>query len=147
MLARLFRWLAIFALMAPGIALAQMGDFRELERSLRLNPIQKEQFDVATAATQRAMVAIGLGAIQAKSRVAQELLKDKPDPDAFLIAQEELVEFAKPHLRAARDEWLRLYTLMDDDQVRTARNFIEGRLRRLEDIGAILGRVLGERLK
>ena len=52
------------------------------------------------------------------------------------------MEFSKPHLRAARDEWLRLYVLMDDDQVRTARNFIEGRLRRLEDIGAILGRVL-----
>ena len=142
MLARFFRvWLAL-ALLAPGIALAQFADFRELERSLRLNPVQKEQFDVATAATQRAMVAIGLGAIQAKSRLAQELLKDKPDPDAFFMAQEELVEFAKPHLRSARDEWLRLYALMDDDQVRTARTFIESRLRRLEDIGAILGRVL-----
>ena len=142
MLARFLRLLVVFALLAPGLAGAQLADFRELERSLRLNPVQKEQFDVATAATQRAMVAIGLGALQAKSRVAQELLKDKPDPDAFFMAQEELVEFAKPHLRSARDEWLRLYALMDDDQVRTARAYIEGRLRRLEDIGAILGRVL-----
>lgn len=139
---RLFSLLFALVLLAPAWASAQLGDFSELERSLRLNPYQKQQFDVATAATQRAMVAIGLGAIQAKSRIAQELLKEKPDPDAFFMAQEELVDFAKPHLRAARDEWLRLYALMDDDQVRTARNYIESRLRKLEDIGAILGRVL-----
>ena len=137
-----FRALAVFALLAPAMAAAQLADFSELERSLRLNPLQKEQFDAASIATQRAMVAIGLGAIQAKSRLAQELLKDKPDPDALFLAQEELVEFSKPHVRKARDEWLRLYAMMDDDQVRTARNYIEARLRRLEDIGAILGRVL-----
>ena len=137
-----FSLIAALGLLVPAVASAQLADFSELERSLRLNPYQKQQFDAATAATQRAMVAIGLGAIQAKSRLAQELLKDKPDPEAFFLAQEELVEFSKPHLRAARDEWLRLYALMDDDQVRTARTYIEGRLRRLEDIGAILGRVL-----
>lgn len=137
----------VFALFTPAVAWAQQYGFEELERSLRMTPYQKQQFDVATAATQRAMVAIGLGALQAKSRVAQELLKDKPDPDALFMAQEELVEFSKPHLRTARDEWLRLYALMDDDQVRTARAFIEQRLRRLEDIGQILGRVLGERLR
>ena len=139
---RLVRGLLVLALMAPAMAGAQMLDFSELERSLRLHPHQKAQFDAAAAATQRAMVAIGLGVIQAKSRLAQELLKEKPDPDAVLMAQEELIEFSKPHLRQARDEWLRLYAMMDDDQVRTARNFIEGRLRRLEDIAAILGRVL-----
>jgi hypothetical protein len=143
----LIRALLVFALFAPVVVWSQQYGFEELERSLRLTPYQKQQFDVAATATQRAMVAIGLGAIQAKSRVAQELLKDKPDPDAFFIAQDELVEFAKPHLRAARDEWLRLYAMMDDDQVRTARAFIEERLRRLEDIGGILGRVLGERRK
>ena len=139
---RFVRGFLVVALMAPAMAGAQLLDFSELERSLRLHPYQKEQFDAAAVATQRAMVAIGLGALQAKSRVAQELLKDKPDPDALMMAQEELVEFSKPHVRKARDEWLRLYAMMDDDQVRTARNFIEGRLRRLEDIGTILGRVL-----
>ena len=138
----LIRALLVFTLFAPALAWSQGVGFEDLERSLRLTPHQKEQFDIAAKATQRAMVAIGLGAIQAKSRLAAELLKDKPDPDAFFIAQEELMEFAKPHLRAARDEWMRLYAMMDDDQVRTARTFIEDRLRRLEDIGAILGRVL-----
>lgn len=121
--------------------------FEGLERSLRLNPYQQQQFDAAVTATQRAMVAIGLGALQAKSRLAQELLKDRPDPQALRLAQDELVDFAKPHVRAAHDEWRRLYALMDDDQVRIARAFVEEKLRKLEEVGAYLGRHLQERLQ
>ncbi|MEO7741569.1 MAG: hypothetical protein ABIR98_01355 [Usitatibacter sp.] len=125
---------------------ASLPGFDELERALRLNPHQKQQFDVAVNATQRAMVAIGLGALQAKTRVTQELLKERPDPDALFMAQEELIDFAKPHMRGARDEWLRLYALMDDDQVRIARAFIEDKLRRLEAVGEHLGRSLSDML-
>ena len=140
---RIVNLLLMLALLVPlGVGAQKPGDWQELERSLRLNPFQKEQFDVAVAATQRAMVAIGLGMLQAKSRVAGELLKQKPDPDALFLAQEELIEFSKPYFRAARDEWLRLYALMDDDQVRIARNFIDEKLRRLENVAEMLGRVL-----
>ena len=141
---RFFYSLLIFALLAPGWAAAQLPGFgfEGLEVSLKLTPYQKQQFDVAVTATQRAMIAIGLGAIQAKSRVAQELLKEKPDPDAFFMAQEEMVEFSKTHVRNARDEWLRLYALMDEDQVRTARTFVEEKLKLLEKVGEQLMRSL-----
>ena len=143
------RFLLAFVALLLSMPAASQGHFgfEGLERSLRLNPYQQQQFDAAVAATQRAMVAIGLGAIQAKSRLAQELLKDRPDPEALRLAQDELVDFAKPHVRAAHDEWRRLYALMDDDQVRIARAFVEEKLRKLEEVGAYLGRHLQERLQ
>jgi hypothetical protein len=135
-----------FLVALPVAAQGRLG-FEGLERSLRLNPYQKQQFDVAARATQRAMVAIGLGAIQAKSRLAQELLKDRPDPNALLMAQEELVEFSKPHVNAARDEWMRLYAMLDEEQVRIARNFVEEKLRLLERLAEHLGRHMEEALR
>ena len=130
----------------PVVAQSNFG-FDGLEQSLRLSPWQKQQFDVAVNATQRAMVAIGLGAIQVKARLAQELLKDRPDPDALFKAQDELVEFSKPHVTRAREEWLRFYTMLDEDQVRTARSFVEEKLRLLEKAGEHLAQMLGERLR
>lgn len=143
------RFLLLIASLVLALPVAAQGNrgFESLERSLRLNPHQKQQFDLAVTATQRAMVAIGLGALQAKSRLAQELLKDRPDPDALFLAQEELIEFSKPHVRAARDEWLRLYAMLDEDQVRIARAFVEEKLRLLEEMGAYLGKYLQERLQ
>jgi hypothetical protein len=143
------RFLLLIASLVLALPVAAQGNrgFESLERSLRLNPYQKQQFDLAVNATQRAMVAIGLGALQAKSRLAQELLKDRPDPDALFLAQEELVEFSRPHVRAARDEWLRLYAMLDEEQVRIARGFVEEKLRLLEEVGAYLGRHLQERLR
>ena len=139
---RFFRSLLLVALLLPLGAAAQLPGFADFERSLRLTPYQKEQFDVAVTATQRAMVAIGLGVLQAKSRLAQELLKDRPDPDALMMAQQELLEFSKPHVRRAREEWMRLYATLDEDQVRLARTFVEEKLRLLEEVGAELGRRL-----
>ncbi len=126
-------------------ALASDPGFDRLERSLRLNPIQQQQFDVAVQATQRAMLGIGLGALQFKSRLGMELLKDRPDPKALSMAQDELVEMSRPHVRAARDEWLRFYSLLDDDQVRTARAFLEERLRKLDQLAEhIIGKLGAE---
>lgn len=146
---RFFSALFAFALLAPGVAAAQLPGFgfEGLETSLKMTPHQKQQFDVAVTATQRAMIAIGLGAIQAKSRVTQELLKDKPDPDAFFMAQEEMVEFSKTHVRNARDEWLRLYALLDEDQVRVARSFAEEKLRLIEKVGEQLMRSFTEKIQ
>lgn len=144
---RRFLLLLVALLVAlPAAAQERLG-FEGLERSLRLNPYQKQQFDAAVAATQRAMVAIGLGALQAKSRLAQELLKDRPDPKALLMAQDELVEFSKPHVLAAREEWLRLYAMLDEEQVRIARAFVEEKLRLLERLGEHLGRHVEEALR
>jgi hypothetical protein len=137
--------LAVFLVALPAAAQGRLG-FEGLERSLRLSPYQKQQFDVAVTATQRAMVAIGLGALQAKSRLVQELLKDRPDPNALLMAQEELVEFSKPHVNAAREEWIRFYAMLDEDQVRIARSFVEEKLRLLERLGEHLGRHVEEAL-
>jgi hypothetical protein len=141
---RLVDLLLVFALLAPMAAGAQMPrfGFEEFERSLRLTPYQKEQFDVATRATQRAMIAIGLGVLQAQSRLAQELLKDRPDPDALMTAQQELLEFSKPHVRNAREEWMRLYATLDEQQVRLARTFVEEKLRLLEKVAEQLARGL-----
>ena len=144
---RRFLLLLVALLVAlPAAAQERLG-FEGLERSLRLNPYQKQQFDAAVAATQRAMVAIGLGALQAKSRLAQELLKDRPDPKALLMAQDELVEFSKPHVKAAREEWMRFYAMLDEEQVRIARNFVEEKLRLLERLGEHLGRHVEEALR
>jgi hypothetical protein len=145
-LRRFLLFLASLLIALPALGQGNIG-FERLERSLRLDPYQKRQFDVAVVATQRAMVAIGLAALQAKSRLSQELMKDRPDPNALRLAQEELVDFTKPHVAAARDEWRRLYAMLDDEQVRIARVFVEEKLRLLEELGAHLGRYLQERLR
>ncbi len=146
MLRRLLLVLALALLALPAAAQTNFG-FEGLERSLRLNPWQKQQFDAAVNATQKAMLAIGLGALQAKSRLAQELLKDRPDPNALMMAQEELVEFSKPHIRKARDEWLLFYSMLDDEQLGIARAFVDEKLRLLEKVGEELGRFLAQQLK
>lgn len=143
---RLLLVVTVLGVTPPAVSQGNYG-FEGLERSLKLSPWQKQQFDVAVTATQRAMVAIGLGAVQAKARLAQELLKDKPDPDALFKAQDDLVDFARPHVNRARDEWLRLYSMLDDDQVRTARGFVEEKLRLLERAGEHLAEMLGQQLR
>jgi hypothetical protein len=128
---------------APAFATTDPG-FDRLERSLRLNPIQQQQFDVAVRATHRAMITIGMGALQFKSRLGLELLKDRPDPKALELAQDELVDLARPQVRAAKDEWLRFYSLLDDEQLGAARGYLEERLRKLEELAEHLIQRLGE---
>ena len=138
--------LAALLLSLPAGAQSNFG-FEGLERTLKLTPYQKNRFDNAVAATQRAMFAIGLGALQAKSRLAMELLKDRPDPNALGIAQDELVEFSRPHVLNAREAWMQFYATLDDEQVRIARGFVEEKLRLLEEVGRHLGQYLAERLQ
>ena len=115
-------------------AFAADPGIQALERSLKLNPVQQQQFDVALQATQRAMLAIGLGALQLKTRLGMELLKDRPDAQALAQAQDELVETSRPLVRNARDEWMRFYSMLDDDQVGAARGYMEERLRKLDQL-------------
>lgn len=125
-------------------AVAMDPGFDRLERSLRLNPIQQQQFDVAVRATHRAMITIGMGALQFKGRLGMELLKDRPDPKALELAQDELVDLARPQVRAAKDEWLRFYSLLDDEQLGAARGYLEERLRKLDELAEHLIRRLTE---
>jgi len=130
----------------PAAAQLDIG-FDRLEKTLKLTPYQKNRFDHAVADTQRAMFAIGLGALQAKSRLASELLKDRPDPNALMLAQDELVEFSRPHVRNAREAWLQFYATLDEEQLRVAKGFVEEKLRKLEEVGRHLGLFIAEQLR
>lgn len=142
------RWLRklVFPLLLVASMGARAGDaagFDELEKSLRLDPAQKAQFDVAVAATQRALLSVALVGLQLKDRVAGELAKPKPDLRELARAQDEVIEQARPAFQEARDEWARLYALLDPAQVARARAFVERKLRTLERIGGELRGLLG----
>lgn len=143
---RLRPWLLAAALALACMA-ARAGDlagFDELEKSLRLDPAQKAQFDVAVAATQRALLSVAFAGLQVKDRMAEELRKPKPDLNELARAQDDIFEQSRPAFREARDEWTRLYALLDAEQVARARAFVEARLRRLEHIGRELRGLLGD---
>ena len=103
-------------------------DFDRLERSLRLTPEQKEQYDVAVAATKRAFLALALSGMQVKERMERELDKDRPDLNMLYDFHDLVIQQNKPVFREAAEEWKRLHRLLDPDQVRVARRFIEDKL-------------------
>lgn len=129
--------LALFLLALPFAAAAQIQDFDQLEKRLRLKPHQQEQFNLARGATQRALVSSALSAMELKDRLREELGKARPDVGALLDAQEAAFERNRPLFREARDEWVKLYALLDDDQVAIARRFIEEKLSSLPRLGVI----------
>jgi hypothetical protein len=121
--------------------------YDDLEARLRLNPQQKQQFDVAKGATQRAILSIGLVALEIKARLATELAKERPDFESLARDPDALVAQVRPHFREARDEWARLYALMDDDQVAIARAYMDKQFAQLEKIGVDLLGFMRERLR
>jgi hypothetical protein len=130
-------------LACAGARAADLAGFDELEKSLRLDPAQKAQFDVAVGATHRALLSVALGVLEVKDRVGAELAKPKPDLRELARAQDEVIEQARPAFREARGEWARLYALLDPAQVARARAFVERKLRALEHIGGELRGLLG----
>ena len=106
--------------------------FGDLEQSLRLTPEQKTQFDAAVAATQRALLSMALVGWQMKDRLGAELAKPRPDLDAIARAQDDAIEQTRPAFKEARVEWARLYAMLDPEQVRVARAYVEDRLEMLE---------------
>src|SRR3974390_2894634 len=114
----------LFAISAGAFA-AAMPRFDQLEGSLKLRPQQKEQFDVAVASTQRALLSVTLSAMEYKRKLDAELAKPNPDFGIFFEAQEDLIERHRPLFEEAAREWKKLYALLDDNQVAIARRFLE----------------------
>ena len=104
------------------------GDFDRLERALRLKPMQKEQFDVAVGSTRRALLAVAMAGLQVKERISQELSKPRPDLNALYDIHEQVIEQNKPIFRETRNEWQKLYALLDDEQTAIAKRYIEDKL-------------------
>lgn len=127
----------------PPEAMARpLEGLRELERQLQLRPEQKAQFDVAAAATQRALVSSALSGLEFKERVARELMRPRPDLAELFAAQEAMVEQNRPLFRAAREEWLSLYAMLDESQVRIAKGYVERTLLGVESLAEAFRRYL-----
>ena len=146
----LFRLLSFLAMLvlplaAPAQSMPGM-DFGDLEARLRLDPAQKAQFETAVAATRRAMLASGLVLLEMKTRLAQELAKDRPDLERLLADPDALVAQVRPQWREAHAEWTRLYGMLDARQVAIARDYVERRLGALEGMGDMLLRGFRDRL-
>jgi len=93
-----------------------------------VKPAQKVQFDIAVAASQRALMAVAISGLQAKERVAAELAKPLPDLNVLYQAHSEIVEMSAPLFRDAGNEWERLYGMLDRAQVAAAKRFLEDQL-------------------
>ena len=119
-----------------------LDGLRELERQLQLRPEQKAQFDVAAAATQRALVSSALSGVELKERLARELMRPRPDLAELFAAQEAMVEQNRPLFRTAREEWVRLYAMLDEDQVRIAKAYVERTLLGVESLAEAFRRHL-----
>jgi hypothetical protein len=120
---RLQAWFALI-LVAMSFAAQAAPRWDMLEQNLKIRPEQKEQFDAAVGATQRAMVSIALSALQAKERLSEELMKPRPDLNALIDLQDQVVEQNRPLLRIAREEWRKLYDTLDDEQVEIAKRYL-----------------------
>jgi hypothetical protein len=128
--ARIVMWAALLlsTFAACASELTRGLGFEELERSLHLRPAQKEQFDLAVGATQRALLAVALQGMQLKERAAEELAKPRPDFEALARSQEYLIDGVRPLFGEAREEWLRLYAMLDASQAGIAKSFVQQRL-------------------
>jgi hypothetical protein len=130
------------ALFSAEVAARPLEGLRELERQLQLRPEQKAQFDVAAAATQRALVSSALSGVEFKERVARELMRPRPDLAELFAAQEAMVEQNRPLFRTAREEWVRLYAMLDEEQVRIAKAYVERTLLGVESLAEAFRRHL-----
>ncbi len=99
-----------------------------LEDALNLTPAQKDQYDAAVGATKRMALQMALIGLQVKEKLAAELAKPHPDFSVLLEARRAIVEDGRALRREARDEWRKLYALLDADQVATLKRFIEEKI-------------------
>jgi len=136
-------------ILLPGTgALAAGGSLNlgDLETRLQLTPEQKVQFDAALASSKQALFSLGIAAMQMQVRIASELSKANPDPDAIRREQDEVAKVVQPAFAAARTEWEKLYAMMSAEQAAMARTEVERRLAQLEIVASELTRTLREKL-
>jgi hypothetical protein len=110
--------------------------FDELERKLQIRPEQKEQYEMAVGATKRALLAVGLSAVEMKQRLAAELMKPSPDFSFLFNDADKVFEQHRPLFEEAGREWKKLYTLLDDRQVKVVKDFLS------ESLGGMLSQPL-----
>jgi hypothetical protein len=122
--------LPLFVAFAALAASAAAPNFDQLEQKLKIRPEQKTQYDLAIGATKRALLAVGLTAMQLKERLAVELAKPEPDFVALLRAHQEILERSRPQFKEAGEEWKKLYALLDPEQVEIAKSFVRDNLSR-----------------
>jgi hypothetical protein len=108
-----------------GASASLMPDFDELEVKLKIRAEQKDQFQMAVGSTKRALLAVGLAALQLKERLARELAKDRPDFGSIAREQENVYEMTRPLFREAGEEWKKLYAILDPEQVQIARSYLK----------------------
>ena len=128
--ARIRFFLSILLLALAFGASAALPNFDNLEVRLKIRPEQKEQFDITVGSTKRALLGVGIAALQLKDSLAQELSKSNPDFRAFVRANEDIIERTRPLFREAGEEWKKLHALLDDEQVEIAKSFLREHLGR-----------------
>jgi RNA polymerase subunit RPABC4/transcription elongation factor Spt4 len=116
---------SLFFAASLGASASLMPDFDALEQKLKIRAEQKDQFEMAVGATKRALFAVGLAALQLKQRLAQELMKDRPDFSALAREQEMVVDQTRPLFREAGEEWKKLYAILDPEQVQIAKSYLK----------------------
>ena len=124
-------WLAMIPFAASAATALNIPQLDKLEQTLHLTPQQKAQYDVAVAATKRMLMTAAILALQVKQRLQQEFARPRPDLGALADLREAIVEQTKPLRREARDEWLKLYAMLDDEQVAVLKSFIEDKFDQL----------------
>lgn len=122
--------LSVFIVLAAHGASAASPNFEQLEQRLHIRPEQKAQYDLAVGASKRALLAVGLVAMQLKERLAAELMKPEPDFNSMLRAHEQILDQFRPQFREAGEEWRKLYAVLDDRQVQIAKDFVRENLSR-----------------
>jgi len=125
---------AFLALLLVGLSLGafaqSLPNFDELEKRLHIRPDQKDQYDLAVGATKRALLSVGLAAMQMKDALVQELAKPRPDFRELARKQNQLIDDQRPLFREAGEQWRRLYRILDPRQVDTVRDFLRENLGR-----------------
>src|SRR5213079_1078669 len=100
----------------------------QLEKQLSLTPAQKDQYVSAVSATKRLLLQMTMAGMQAKARLEEEMAKPRPDLGVLWDLRQSIVEDGRSLRREARDEWSKLYAMLDADQVATFKRFIEERI-------------------
>jgi hypothetical protein len=115
---------ALLAALSFGAAAQTMPDFQKLEAQVHIRPEQKAQFDVAVAATRRALLSVGLASMQMEQDLRDEIAKPSPDFRALSRKSQQMIDDTRPLFVEAGREWQKLYAILDPKQLDAVRQFL-----------------------